>query len=78
MSFDIDGAPEVCLTNETGILVPARDQDALTNALLRLVADQDLRSRLGATGRQRFAEQFRHEYMTKRIREVYARVLQNE
>lgn len=78
VSFDIDGAPEVCLTNETGILVPARDQDALTNALLRLVADQDLRSRLGATGRQRFAEQFRHEYMTKRIREVYARVLQNE
>ena len=78
VSFDIDGAPEVCLTNETGILVPARDKDALTNALLRLVADQDLRSRLGATGRQRFAEQFRHEYMTKRIREVYARVLQNE
>ena len=74
VSFDIDGAPEVCVTDETGILVPARDQHALTSALLRLVADRDLRIQLGAAGRNRFTEQFRHEYMTERIREVYAKV----
>ncbi|HAD58826.1 MAG TPA: glycosyltransferase family 1 protein [Planctomycetaceae bacterium] len=74
VSFDIDGAHEVCVTDETGILVPARDQEALTSALLRLVADRDLRVQLGTAGRERFTDQFRHEYMTERIREVYAKV----
>jgi hypothetical protein len=30
---------------------------------------------LGRTGRDRFTDQFRHETMTRRIREVYANVL---
>jgi hypothetical protein len=34
-----------------------------------------LRTRLGQTGRDRFTEQFRHEFMTRRIRELYERVL---
>lgn len=74
VSFDIDGAHEVCVTDETGILVPARDQEALTSALLRLVADRDLRVQLGTAGRERFTDQFRHEYMTERICKVYAKV----
>jgi glycosyltransferase involved in cell wall biosynthesis len=75
VSFEIDGAPEVCIPNETGILVPPRDVDALARALTKLASDGPLRDRLGRNGRDRFTNVFRHQTMTERIREVYAQVL---
>ncbi|MCR9201815.1 MAG: glycosyltransferase family 4 protein [Planctomycetaceae bacterium] len=75
VSYDIDGAPEVCINDETGYLVPSRSIDELSAAIARLAADQDLRERLGRNGRERFSEPFRHEYMTERIRDVYRMVL---
>ena len=75
VSFDIDGAPEVCIDGETGLLVPTRQTAQLADAVIRLASDEDLRHRLGAEGRRRFTTQFRHQYMTERIREVYEKVL---
>jgi glycosyltransferase involved in cell wall biosynthesis len=75
VSYDIDGAREVCITNETGFLVPARDVAGLTQALDKLVSDEGLRNKLGQAGRQRFTNQFRHETMTKSIRAVYEGIL---
>lgn len=74
VSFAIDGAKEVVIPGETGLLVPPRDVSALTSALCELAADAALRQRLGATGRARFTDQFRHQTMTRRIRELYAEV----
>ena len=47
----------------------------LVQPLITLAADGGLRSRLGQAGRERFTEQFRHEYMTRRIRELYEHLL---
>ncbi len=77
ISFAIDGAPEVCLHEETGLLVEHRNIAALSDAILRLALDESLRRRLGANGKSRFTQQFRHEFMTARIREVYQRVLES-
>lgn len=75
VSYDIDGAPEVCIANETGFLVPPRAIDELAAAITRLAVAPRLRTQLGTTGRERFAPQFRHQFMTEQIRKVYARVL---
>ncbi len=40
-----------------------------------LTCDAGLRYRLGAEGRRRFADQFRHETMTRRLRELYLEIL---
>jgi len=77
ISFDIDGAAEVCIPNETGLLVEPRNITQLSQAMIQLAQDSDVRLRLGDRGRHRFTEQFRHENMTQRIREVYAQVLTN-
>jgi glycosyltransferase involved in cell wall biosynthesis len=77
ISFAIDGAPEVCIPDETGILVEPRNIPQLAQAMIRLAQDVELRQRLGATGKARFTEQFRHQNMTRQIREVYAKVLAN-
>lgn len=75
ISFAIDGAPEVCLDDQTGILVPPRSIPELSAAIIRLAEDPALRLRLGMTGRTMFSERFRHEHMTAQIREVYRAVL---
>lgn len=75
ISYDVDGAREVTITGETGILVPPQDTAALAAAITELAGSGELRERLGATGRERFTEQFRHQYMTRRIRELYQQVL---
>ena len=75
ITYDIDGAREVAIPGETGYLLPPRSVDGIANALTELVEQPELRSHLGQTGRERFTEQFRHETMTRRIREVYAEVL---
>jgi glycosyltransferase involved in cell wall biosynthesis len=75
VSFDVDGAREVCITGQTGFLIPPRDVAALSAALTQLAGDPALRQQLGNTGRSRFADQFRHETMTRQVREVYERVL---
>ena len=75
VSFDIDGAREVVKTGETGFLLPPAEVPPLVDALSQLIADPALRDRLGATGRERCRQVFRHQYMTEQIRELYQRVL---
>jgi len=74
VSYDIDGAREVAITGQTGFLVQPQWKE-LVQPLVTLAADSPLRSRLGLAGRERFTEQFRHEFMTRRIRDLYERVL---
>lgn len=76
VSYDIDGAREVVLPEETGLLVPPRDIQALAAALIRLATDPPLRERWGQAGRQRFADVFRHTRMTEDIRQLYERLLE--
>lgn len=76
VSYDIDGAREVVIPGQTGYLLPAQSVEPLAAALIELATDAALRHRLGTAGRERFRDQFRHQTMTRRIREVYADVLQ--
>ncbi len=75
VSFDCDGAREVVISEETGYLVPPPSVDLLAIALKKLATDASLRDRLGQTGRDRFTDQFRHQTMTRRLREIYGRFL---
>jgi glycosyltransferase involved in cell wall biosynthesis len=75
VSFDIDGAREVCLDGVTGGLVAAGDTAGLTQKLLQLAADLELRQRQGRAGQARCREVFDHHYMTARIRDLYQQVL---
>ena len=71
----MDGAREVIITDETGILLRPRDFPGLSSAIGRLADDQELRERMGTEGRVRFANQFRKETMVDQLRSLYERLL---
>jgi glycosyltransferase involved in cell wall biosynthesis len=75
ISYDIDGAREVAINDQTGFLVKPGDVAELATRISQLAADPNGRARMGAAGRERFTDQFRHETMTRRIRQTYLEVL---
>lgn len=75
VSYDVDGAREVVVTDETGYLLPAESQEPLVDAIVQLAEDPELRDQLGAEGRRRCEPLFDHHEMSRQIRAVYEEVL---
>jgi glycosyltransferase involved in cell wall biosynthesis len=68
------GIPEVVVDGETGFLVPPRDHEAMAEAIVRLLKDEGLRTRMGAAGRARAESRFSAERMVQDTLRVYQRV----
>ena len=75
VSYDVDGAREVVLSDVTGRLLKPRDIQGMANAICQLAAEPALRQRLGEEGRRRFTDVFRHQRMTCEIRAAYQRII---
>jgi glycosyltransferase involved in cell wall biosynthesis len=68
----VGGLLDLVVDGETGIVVPPRDPTALRSALERLLADADLRRRLGTAGRDRARSHFSWEKVTDATLAAYA------
>ncbi|MBZ0272888.1 glycosyltransferase [bacterium] len=68
------GIPEVITDGQTGLLVPERDTHALATALGRLVADAELRRRLGLLGRRLVEKTWDIDRQIERLEDIYRRV----
>jgi glycosyltransferase involved in cell wall biosynthesis len=68
----VGGLRDLVVDGETGLLVPPRDVAALRAALERLLADPELRRRLGSAGRERARERFSWPAVTDATLAVYA------
>jgi glycosyltransferase involved in cell wall biosynthesis len=71
------GLPEVVENMRTGVLVPPGDPEALADALLRVISDDELASRLGTAGRSRVLEKFSLERCTDATIAVFESVLRH-
>jgi glycosyltransferase involved in cell wall biosynthesis len=60
----VGGLRDLVVDGETGIVVPPRDVKALREALQRLLADRELRARLGEAGRERARQRFSWDAVT--------------
>jgi glycosyltransferase involved in cell wall biosynthesis len=58
VSTDGGSLPEVVADGKTGIIVPARDPQAMAEAIERLMDDADLRERMGRAGREWVQQRF--------------------
>ena len=71
VTSDVPGCSEIVTDGENGLLVPSRDAIALAEALGRLIADGNLRRRLGEAARQRVEREFSIDRVVAETLAVY-------
>ncbi len=71
VAFDVDGTREICVDGRTGFLVRAEEADGVAEAVIRLLQDKGLTSRMGARGRQLVEERFSEARMVRQLDELY-------
>jgi glycosyltransferase involved in cell wall biosynthesis len=71
----VGGVPGVIADEETGLLVPAGDPDALAAAMARLATDHELRDRLAAAGQVAARTGYGLERMVREVESVYEEVI---
>lgn len=69
------GAREIVTHNQTGLLVPLADVEALAEAMTTLLDDPALAARLAAAGRQHALESYTIEISARKSEALYAKVL---
>jgi glycosyltransferase involved in cell wall biosynthesis len=74
VSYDFDGADEICLDGETGFLVRTGDIATVTQRLLQLANDAPLRECLGRRGQQFVRENFAVDKMVDAIYHLYLKL----
>jgi len=71
----VGGVPDVVVDGGTGLLIPPRDPDALAEATIALLKDEDMRRRMGEAGRDRVDPDFSLEEMVRKIESVYEELI---
>ncbi len=71
VASDVGGIGEALADGSSGLLVPSRDAEALSLALIAMLDDRDRRAAMGAAARRRAEEQFSLQAMVDRLVRVY-------
>jgi glycosyltransferase involved in cell wall biosynthesis len=74
VATDIRGCREEVQNGETGLLVPARDPQALAGALTRLLSNPSMARQMGLKGRERAVAHFDEQFVLDRQVAVYNRL----
>lgn len=75
VSYDCDGANEVCINGRTGYLVPTGNLTALRERIKLLARDPSLRAQLGSQGRDLVRELFPLQRMIDDLHALYQRLV---
>jgi len=72
---NVGGIPDICIHEQTGLLVPQKDPQAIADAADRLFSDPELQEKLRIGSRKHVAEQFSWESVVAKMNSVYTDVL---
>lgn len=75
ISFNIDGAPEVIIENKTGYLVEPENCSELTDKIIKLARNKELRESFGKAGKELVVKDWTIESMVNNIDKVYQELL---
>lgn len=71
----VGGVPELIIDGETGILIPAGDDEALTQGILRLVQCGEAAGAMGALGQARVMAQFSAARTVEQYHDLFTQLL---
>lgn len=75
IASDVPGCRSAVIDGETGLLVPAKNPQALADAIEKLIMDPELREKMGRRARKMVEETFAVELATRLIIEQYNHIL---
>ena len=75
VATDMPGCSDITIHDETGLIVPVNDPEALAGALYALIRDSGLRDRMGRSGRALVLEKFTDRQVNDATLRVYHHVL---
>jgi len=75
VATDVPGCREIVRDGENGFLVPVKDPNALAGALVKLIENPAIRSRMGARGREIVESGLTSRQIVPQILAVYASLL---
>jgi len=75
ITTDVPGCREVVRDRENGLLVPARNAQALSEALLCLIKNPELRAQMGRRGREIMLKEFSSEKVIAQTLSVYKELI---
>jgi glycosyltransferase involved in cell wall biosynthesis len=75
VATDVPGCREVAIPNETGLLVPPDDADALAAAVEQLAHSPELRARFGRAARRLAEERFAADAIGRAVLGLYLRLV---
>jgi sugar transferase (PEP-CTERM/EpsH1 system associated) len=78
VATDVGGNREIVNPPECGLIVPARDPQALANAYLELLRDPNRRAEMGAAAQRRVEQHFSLDMMVKEYQELYEMLLRKK
>ena len=71
IATNIDGVADILVDEKNALLVPVKDPNALAAAMMRMIKDAGLRTRLSASIKATVSENFTAETVAKRIGDLY-------
>ena len=75
ITYDVDGNREALIDGQTGFVLPPFDKSRLSDSIEQLMADPDLRRRMGEAGRAFALARFDTKVMVDALEEVYRQAL---
>lgn len=75
IATSVDGTPEVVMDKKTGLLVPPKDIEKLTQAIIFMFENAERRKEMAENGYRLFKEKFTINKMVKKYEEIYEQVM---
>jgi glycosyltransferase involved in cell wall biosynthesis len=74
----VGGIPEIIVPDKTGILIPPQNPDALADAILFLLNNPDIASKMGEAGYERVRRCFTLESVVAQTETIYDQLMKND
>lgn len=78
IATDVGGVPEIIKNEETGILIPPKNPEAIAEAIYHLYTNHSLREKLAMAGRKHVEQNFSLDSMVSKIESIFEQLIQKK
>ena len=70
ITTDVGASPEININGETGFVIPARNSQAIVDAIVKILSDDGLRKKMGEAARRRVLENYTYDAIINKFLKI--------